>query len=69
MVTKLTLEYDGGGFAGWGRQPGLRTVQEELEGALRTILGETGVDGRPLRFEAPIPQDMRNLIVKLGIKN
>jgi tRNA pseudouridine38-40 synthase len=50
MVTKLTLEYDGGGFAGWGRQPALRTVQEELEGALRTILGETGVDGRPLRL-------------------
>ena len=27
MVTKLTLEYDGAAFAGWGRQPGLRTVQ------------------------------------------
>ena len=48
MVTKLTLEYDGAGFAGWGRQPGLRTVQEELERALRTVLGETGRDGRPL---------------------
>lgn len=40
MVTKLTLEYDGAGFAGWARQPGLRSVQEELEGALRTVLGE-----------------------------
>jgi tRNA pseudouridine38-40 synthase len=40
MVTKLTLEYDGGGFAGWARQPGLRTVQEEVERALSTILGE-----------------------------
>jgi tRNA pseudouridine38-40 synthase len=48
MVTKLTLEYDGGEFAGWARQPGLRTVQEELERALRTILGERGVDGEPL---------------------
>jgi len=48
MVTKLTLEYDGAGFAGWARQPGLRTVQEELEGALRKILGPTGVDGEPL---------------------
>ncbi len=48
MVTKLTLEYDGGGFAGWGRQPGKRTVQEELERALRTVLGQTGLDGRPL---------------------
>src|SRR6202521_715748 len=40
MVTKLTLEYDGGGFAGWARQPGLRTVQVELERALATILHE-----------------------------
>jgi tRNA pseudouridine38-40 synthase len=40
MVTKLTLEYDGGGFAGWARQPGQRTVQDELERALATILGE-----------------------------
>jgi tRNA pseudouridine38-40 synthase len=50
MVTKLTLEYDGAGFAGWVRQPGLRTVQEELERALRTVLGETGADGEPLRL-------------------
>jgi tRNA pseudouridine38-40 synthase len=48
MVSKLTLEYDGSGFAGWGRQPGLRTVEAELQGALRTILGPTGKDGRPL---------------------
>jgi tRNA pseudouridine38-40 synthase len=48
VVTKLTLEYDGGEFAGWARQPGLRTVQEELERALRTILGERGQDGGPL---------------------
>lgn len=48
MVTKLTLEYDGGQFAGWARQPGLRTVQEVLERALRTILGERGHDGEPL---------------------
>jgi tRNA pseudouridine38-40 synthase len=50
MVTKLTLEYDGSGFAGWVRQPGLRTVQEEVEHALRTVLGETGADGEPLRL-------------------
>jgi tRNA pseudouridine38-40 synthase len=39
VVTKLTIEYDGGAFAGWARQPDKRTVQEELERALRTILG------------------------------
>jgi tRNA pseudouridine38-40 synthase len=48
MVTKLTLEYDGTEFAGWARQAGQRTVQEEVERALRTILGDTGVDGEPL---------------------
>jgi tRNA pseudouridine38-40 synthase len=48
MVTKLTLEYDGAGFAGWARQPGLRSVQEELEEALRKVLGPVGVDGEPL---------------------
>jgi tRNA pseudouridine38-40 synthase len=50
MVTKLTLEYDGSGFAGWVRQPGLRTVQEELERALRIVLGETGTDGEALKL-------------------
>jgi tRNA pseudouridine38-40 synthase len=48
MVTKLTIEYDGTDFAGWARQPDKRTVQEVLEGALRTVLGESGQDGRPL---------------------
>ncbi|MHB8532586.1 MAG: tRNA pseudouridine synthase A, partial [Solirubrobacteraceae bacterium] len=41
---------EGASFAGWARQPGERTVQEELERALHTILGETGTDGRPLRL-------------------
>ena len=37
-ITKLTLAYDGGPFAGWAVQPGLRTVAGELEAALRTVL-------------------------------
>jgi tRNA pseudouridine38-40 synthase len=37
-ATKLVLEYDGRDFAGWARQPGRRTVQEELERALATVL-------------------------------
>jgi tRNA pseudouridine38-40 synthase len=48
MITKLTIEYDGTGFAGWARQPGKRTVQAELERALRTVLGEHDLDGSPL---------------------
>ena len=47
VVTKLTLEYDGGGFAGWARQPGRRTVQEELERALGTVLAVTSEVGEP----------------------
>jgi tRNA pseudouridine38-40 synthase len=50
MTTKLTIEYDGSGFAGWARQPGKRTVQEELERALHAVLGEDGHDGQPLRL-------------------
>lgn len=34
MTARLELEYDGGGFAGWARQPGLRTVQGVVEEAL-----------------------------------
>jgi tRNA pseudouridine38-40 synthase len=35
---RLDLAYNGAGFAGWATQPGRRTVQEELEGALATLL-------------------------------
>jgi tRNA pseudouridine38-40 synthase len=38
LSARLTLEYDGSDFAGWARQPGLRTVQEEVERALATVL-------------------------------
>jgi len=39
-TVRLELEYDGGGFSGWAAQPGLRTVQGELETALETVLRE-----------------------------
>jgi tRNA pseudouridine38-40 synthase len=45
LTTKLTIEYDGTDFAGWARQPGERTVQEEVERALRTVLGERDARG------------------------
>jgi tRNA pseudouridine38-40 synthase len=38
LTARLLLEYDGFGFSGWARQPGRRTVQGELEGALAQVL-------------------------------
>ena len=38
MAGRLLIEYDGGEFAGWARQPGLRTVQATLEEALERVL-------------------------------
>jgi tRNA pseudouridine38-40 synthase len=57
VTARLLLEYDGGDFAGWARQPGLRTVEAVLGDALArslpapvqlTVAGRTdaGVHGR-----------------------
>jgi len=67
-TTKLTLEYDGGPFAGWAVQPGKRTVAGELERALRVVLrqdvdlvvaGRTdrGVHalGQVVSYDGPLP--------------
>jgi tRNA pseudouridine38-40 synthase len=66
---KLTLEYDGGPFAGWATQPGERTVEGELTRALSTVLrqdvsltvaGRTdaGVHalGQVVSYEGPLPR-------------
>jgi tRNA pseudouridine38-40 synthase len=48
-VLKLTLEYDGGEFAGWAAQPGLRTVEGTLAAAIEQVTGfepELSVAGR-----------------------
>ena len=42
MHLKLTLEYDGTGFYGWAAQPGLRTVQAELDAALGRVFRRSG---------------------------
>src|SRR5687768_12813217 len=72
-VVRLDIEYDGSPFAGWAPQPGLRTVQGELETALATVLREqirtivagrtdTGVHarGQVAAFESaqPPPDDL-----------
>ena len=43
-VSRLVLEYDGGRFAGWARQPGARTVQAEVERALAVVLRRPSVE-------------------------
>ncbi len=39
-VVRLTVAYDGTPFAGWAAQPGLHTVQGEIDAALQRILGQ-----------------------------
>ena len=38
MRLRIDLAYDGTGFSGWAAQPGRRTVEEALAGALTTVL-------------------------------
>ena len=40
MRIMLVLQYDGTNFCGWQVQPGLRTVQGELENAVFSLTGE-----------------------------
>jgi tRNA pseudouridine38-40 synthase len=80
-TVRLDIEYDGGGFRGWAAQPGLRTVQGELEAALETMLRErvrltvagrtdTGVHalGQVASFqtEAEVPGDLARRLNGIG---
>jgi tRNA pseudouridine38-40 synthase len=40
-IVRVDLAYDGTGFHGYARNPGVRTVQEDLERALETVLRST----------------------------
>jgi tRNA pseudouridine38-40 synthase len=74
MRSRLLIEYDGSCFAGWARQTGVRTVQEEIERALAIVLRvgtvrlsvagrtDTGVHawGQVASYEGP-PAPVRSL--------
>lgn len=38
---KITIEYDGTPYVGWQRQPGLKSVQGEIEAAIQSFCGQT----------------------------
>ncbi|WEV74409.1 tRNA pseudouridine synthase A [Bifidobacterium sp. ESL0798] len=51
MRLRIDLAYDGGGFHGWAKQPGLRTVQGVVETALHTVMRVPADDtDEPLRL-------------------
>jgi tRNA pseudouridine38-40 synthase len=50
---KLTLTYDGTHFAGWQVQPGLATIQGELQAAIGRILGRAWAQNQ---VGPPLPQ-------------
>jgi tRNA pseudouridine38-40 synthase len=47
---RIDLSYDGGGFSGWARQPGQRTVQQVLEDALSRVLRADSPGQLPVRL-------------------
>jgi tRNA pseudouridine38-40 synthase len=76
---RLDLAYDGSAFKGWARQPGLRTVQGEVEAALTMLLrasqpvllacaGRTdaGVNARGQVAHADVPADLWEALAARG---
>lgn len=69
MRIRIDLAYDGAGFRGWAIQPGLRTVQGDLQQALTTVLRlsavsvvcagrtDTGVHARGQVAHVDVPDD------------
>lgn len=75
MRIRIDLAYDGGDFHGWAVQPGLRTVQGDVESALATVLRlpevsvvcagrtDTGVHARGQVLHSDIPDASIDAVV------
>lgn len=80
MRIRIDLAYDGTDFRGWAIQPGLRTVQGELQDALATILRVESVSvvcagrtdagvharGQVVHLEIEEPPDLDRLVRRLN---
>ena len=76
---KLTVAYDGTAFAGWQVQPGLRTVQGELEALLAEMVAmesvrveasgrtDAGVHARGQVVHVDLPKRVNPVYVKRGL--
>lgn len=63
---RLVLSYDGSDFHGWQVQPGLRTVQGELQRTLREVLGETVLPQGSGRTDTGVHADAQVVSVPLS---
>ena len=80
MRLRIDLAYDGTDFRGWATQPGLRTVQGELQAALATILRVDSVSvvcagrtdagvharGQVVHLDLAEPPDLERLVRRLN---
>jgi tRNA pseudouridine38-40 synthase len=64
---KLTLAYDGTGFHGWQVQPGLPTVQGELQAALGRVTGESPLPQGSGRTDAGVHALAQVASFQLGV--
>ena len=58
-TARLLISYDGSRFAGWSAQPGQRTVQAEVDGAIERIVGERIADGQ---LDSVVPHGSGHLL-------
>ena len=66
MISRLVLEYDGSGFAGWAAQPAQRTVCGVVASALAVLFRRRIVDALSGRSTRLTPRQVTLLTILLG---